>query len=102
MNQSSNTLHELRNLIPIDDLIKNVLDLDFKYSEGHLRFICPTCCDRHTAINPKTNLARCFICQENYNPIDLYMKIHKVSFKQSVSVLLRLLPFYKAQRTQGP
>jgi len=98
MSYSSKTLHDLRNLIPVDDVVKNILNMDFKYIEGHLRFICPDCFDRHTSTNLKSNLARCFRCQVNYNPIELYMKVHQTDFKHSVNVLSLMLPFYKEQR----
>jgi DNA primase len=92
------TLHEIRNLIPIDEVIKTLLNMQFRYREGHLRFLCPDCTDLHTSVNLKTNLARCFICQKNYNPIDLYMKINRTNFRKTVDILLRLLPYYKSRK----
>jgi DNA primase len=94
MRIDKNTLSDLRNQIPIDDVIKTILHMEHRHREGQLRFLCPDCCDLHTSTNHKTNLARCFICQTNYNPIDLYMKINRTDFKQTVDVLSRMLPFY--------
>jgi hypothetical protein len=94
MRIDKNTLRDMRNVIPIDDMIKSVLNMEHRHREGHLRFLCPDCCDLHTSTNHKTNLARCFICQKNYNPIDLYMKVNRTDFKQATTVLSRMLPFY--------
>jgi DNA primase len=100
MRVSKELLFQLRNNIPIDDLIKFVFYLENRYREGHLRFLCPVCGDLHTSVNKKTNLARCFICQKNFNPIDLTMKCRNLDFKQSVNFLERMLPFYDKKRQQ--
>ena len=68
-------LFNIRNLIPIDWLIKEQLNIPSKVSEGFLRFLCPLCNEFQTATNPKTNLARCFRCETNFNPIDLVMTV---------------------------
>jgi len=64
------TLQRLRNRIDITQLI-TILDIPWKISEGYFRFLCPLCSEFQTACYPKTNLARCFRCQQNFNPIDL-------------------------------
>jgi DNA primase len=84
---SKSDLHTLRNDIPVNDVIKNMLALPTKMTDGFFRFLCPLCSDFHTAINPKTNLARCFRCQENFNSIDLVMRVKNVNFKEAVSML---------------
>lgn len=84
---SKNDLHTLRNDIPVDDVIKNVVALPTKMADGVFRFLCPLCSDFQTATNPKTNLARCFRCRENFNTIDLVMRVKKVNFKEAVSML---------------
>ncbi len=89
---SDNELFRLRNLIPVDRLIKNNLDIPYKYSEGFFRFLCPLCNEFQTATNPKTNLARCFRCETNYNPIDLVMIVKGMGFVESVKYLKALLP----------
>ncbi len=84
---SSQELFELRNHIPIADLIKQCLMLPFKVRGGFFRFRCPLCSGFQTATNPKTNLARCFSCERNFNPIDMVMICRKMSFVESVRYL---------------
>jgi hypothetical protein len=83
-------LRELRNRIPIDRVLAAV-DLPRKHSEGYLRFLCPLCGEFHTATNPRTNLARCFRCERNFNPIDLVMVVEHRSFLAAVDRLRALL-----------
>ena len=85
-------LRLLRNQVPINTLIATVLKIPTKDSENHLRFLCPICGDFHTATNPKTNLARCFRCQKNFNPIDMVMIVNDSSFIEAVRFLKPLLP----------
>ena len=85
-------LRSLRNDIPIDTVITPVLDIAHKHSEGFLRFVCPLCGDAHTATNPKTNLARCFRCEKNFNPIDMVMTVNHCSFVKAVRFLQPFLP----------
>jgi predicted RNA-binding Zn-ribbon protein involved in translation (DUF1610 family) len=89
---TGNELFRLRNLIPIDMLIKEQLNMESKMSEGYLRFLCPLCGEFQTATNAKTNLARCFRCEKNFNPIDLVMVVKAVGFIESVHYLKKLLP----------
>jgi len=84
---SSQELFELRNHIPIDTLIERRLMLPSKVTEGFFRFLCPVCQEFQTAINPKTNLARCFRCEKNFNTIDLVMICRNMSFVESVTYL---------------
>jgi len=84
---SSQELFELRNHIPIDTLIERRLMLPSKVTEGFFRFLCPVCQEFQTAINPKTNLARCFRCERNFNTIDLVMICRNMSFVESVTYL---------------
>ncbi len=62
-------------------------DLKGETSKKILRFRCPVCHGFHTATNPKTNLARCFECQINFNPIDLVMAVTAQSFVETVEFL---------------
>jgi hypothetical protein len=89
---TGNELFKLRNLIPIDRLIKEQLNIPSKDIEGFFRFLCPLCNEFQTATNPKTNLARCFRCQTNFNPIDLVMIVKGIGFVESVKYLKPLLP----------
>lgn len=84
---SDQVLRSLRNGIPIDDVIELYLDIPAKRREGALRFVCPLCREMNTATNPKTNLARCFTCSKNFNPIDIVMVTRKCSFTQAVHQL---------------
>jgi DNA primase len=80
-------LYSLRNDIPVDALIEKALGLPCRVTEGHFRFLCPSCKEFHTAVNPETNLARCFGCEENFNTIDLAMIVRKSDFVESVRFL---------------
>ena len=79
-------LRRLRNEIDIDLVIKR-LRLETRNSQKILRFRCPLCHGYHTATNPKTNLARCFDCRRNFNPIDLVMEVTARSFVETVEFL---------------
>lgn len=92
---SPELLRLLRNHIPINTLITSTLKIPFKRSENYLRFLCPLCGDFHTATNPRTNLARCFRCQKNFNPIDMVMIVNSCSFLEAVRFLKPLLPSYQ-------
>lgn len=93
-------LFNLRNNLPIDWLIINKLNIPFKRSAGILRFQCPCCDGFHTAINRSTNLARCFDCQRNFNPIDLIMAFRNMEFVESVMFLQQCSPTTGAQHPQ--
>ena len=88
---SSDELFELRNSIPIDTVIKELLALPSKTREGLFRFLCPICNEFQTATNPRTNLARCFLCRKNFNAIDLVMLVKKAGFIESVTYLKGVL-----------
>jgi hypothetical protein len=79
-------LKRLRNDIDID-LVISLLRLETRDSNKILRFRCPVCHGFHTATNPKTNLARCFDCKINFNPIDLVMAVTAQSFLETVEFL---------------
>ena len=85
---SKAVLWRLRNDIPVDRVIADILNQPNKVSEGYFRFLCPVCSEFTTAINPKTNLARCFSCQRNFNPIDMVMAVKTYSFIQAVDYLM--------------
>ncbi len=77
----------MRNDIPIDSVIKNALDIPCRNTEGCFRFLCPLCNEFNTAVNPATNLARCFSCERNFNAIDLVMLINQSDFVNSIRFL---------------
>jgi DNA primase len=84
---SKEKLRKLRNDIPINILISELLQMPSKISEGYFRFLCPVCSEFMTATNPKTNLARCFRCEKNFNPIDMVMMVKHFSFREAVDYL---------------
>lgn len=80
-------LRQLRNRIEIIPLIADVLEIICKTHDGRFRFMCPLCRDFDTAVNTSTNLARCFRCRQNFNPIDMTMTVKRYSFMQAVRFL---------------
>ena len=84
---SSSQLYALRNQINIEMLIEKTLAVPCAVTKGCFRFRCPMCNGFDTAVNPKTNLARCFRCEKNFNTIDLVMLIRQTNFVQSVKFL---------------
>ena len=86
---SSQLLRTLRNDIDIRPLIADVLDWPSKLSEGYFRFLCPLCSEFNCAVNPNTNLGRCFRCQRNFNPIDFVMAAEDYTFVEAVEFFRR-------------
>lgn len=84
---SAQELYSVRNDIPISVLIENVLNMPARKTEGVFRFLCPVCGEFNTAVNSKTNLARCFYCEKNFNTIDLVMIAEKMNFVKAVRFL---------------
>ncbi len=81
-------LRKLRNDIPVDLVIADVLKQPNRISEGYFRFLCPNSGEFNTAVNPKTNIGRCFSCEKNLNPIEMVMSIKTYSFSQAVEYLM--------------
>lgn len=88
---SAAELWTLRNQLLITELIRDTLGIPSKTVEGVFRFLCPSCGEFQTSVNPKTNLSRCFRCQRNFNTIEIVMQDHKTSFVESVKFLKTLL-----------
>jgi len=84
---SSSQLYAMRNQINIQRLIEKNLDIPSRVIKGCFRFLCPLCSGFDTAVNPKTNLARCFSCVKNFNTIDLVMVVRQINFVDSVRFL---------------
>jgi hypothetical protein len=84
---SSSQLYTLRNDINVQVLIQQTLRIPSRMTEGCFRFLCPLCNGYDTAVNPKTNLARCFSCEKNFNTIDLMMVVRQMNFVDSVRFL---------------
>ena len=82
-------LRDLRNHISIDTVITHILRLELRHNDKDtfLRFRCPLCYKFHTDTNPETNLARCFDCKKNFNPIDIVMAVTQCGFVDAVELL---------------
>jgi len=85
---SDEELYNVRNRIPIRHVIENLLAIPSEMVHGVFRFRCPLCAGRHTAINPETNLSRCFDCEKNFNTIELCVLVRRTDFVQSVKFLI--------------
>ena len=88
---TSALLTSLRNQIPIDKVISCLLNMETKPGGKLLRFRCPRCHNFHTATNSKSNLARCFDCKKNFNPIDMVIAVTDISFIEAVEFLKKNL-----------
>ena len=88
---SKQELYRLRNKIRIDRLITDVLSIPSQTIDSRFRFCCPICKEYNTAVKLETNLARCFSCKKNFNPIDLTMLIKNMDFVAAVSFLRQSL-----------
>lgn len=84
---SSSQLYALRNEINVQMLIEKTLRIPCRVTKGCFRFMCPLCKGFDTAVNPKTNLARCFCCEKNFNTIDLVMLVRQADFVRSAKFL---------------
>ena len=84
-------LRRLRNDIRWQPFLQR-LNWPHKRREGQLAFLCPRCQEFRTAVNPRTNLGRCFACQTNFNPIDFLLTIGTYDFVEAVDFLTTMLP----------
>lgn len=84
---SSPQLSYLRNNIPIDRVIETMLSVATGNKNGKPSFNCPVCHSANTSINATHNLARCFECRQNFNPIEFVMHQRHISFVDSVKWL---------------
>ena len=87
----------LRNRVPITHLIKTLLEMPARSSNGKLTFACPSCGGYDTSIHTAHNLARCFACRKNFNPIELVMYHLQMGFVDSVRWLKCRIPETPAQ-----
>lgn len=84
---SSRELSFFRNGIPVEEVIMSFLSIQYRRDSGKLRFACPLCGGFDTSIQAKTNLARCFSCKRNFNPIEMVMAHLRLGFVESVNWL---------------
>jgi hypothetical protein len=92
---SRQLLYRIRNEIRLAELLPQ-LQWPHKTRDGRLCLLCPRCDEFLTVVNPRTNLARCFRCEVNFNTIDLTMSIKECDFVDAVHHLQSLLPPSKA------
>jgi len=88
---SRQLLYRIRNEIPLASLVAE-LQWPHKTREGRFCLVCPRCDELIAVVNPRTNLARCFRCEVNFNTIDLTMSIKDCDFVDAVHFLQPLLP----------
>lgn len=79
----------LRNKVPIACVIETMLSVAIGNNNGKPSFLCPVCQSANTSINSRHNLAKCFDCQKNFNPIEFVMHQRHISFVDSVKWLQR-------------
>lgn len=79
-------LRRLRNDVAFERLFAE-LDWPHKQRHGQLAFVCPKCGEYRSAVNPRTNLARCFWCRTNFNPIDFVIYARQCGFVDAVHYL---------------
>ncbi len=91
---SGELLRKLRNDIPIETLITRILKIPSKPSEGYFRFLCPICNEFNTATKKETNIARCFRCNKNFNPIDMIMAYYGKNFLDTINFLMPILAHF--------
>ena len=92
---SRQLLYRIRNEIPLASLLPE-LEWPHKTRDGRLCLLCPRCGEFLAVVNPRTNLARCFPCEANFNTIDLTMSVKEYDFVAAVHFLQPLLPRSKA------
>lgn len=88
---TADLLRRLRNDIPLPAVLER-LEWPHKHRNGQLAFLCPRCQAYLSAVNPRTNLGRCFHCQTNFNPIDFLIAARQCDFVEAVHYLTKLLP----------
>jgi len=79
-------LQVLRNDVELRELIAD-LYIPVTISARRWTFACPLCGESDTGIHPQVNLARCFRCERNFNPIDLVMAERGCTFLEAVAYL---------------
>ena len=97
---SDQLLFAIRNHIPIRFVIEEVLHIPSKIAQGTVRFRCPLCGKYNTATQLSTNLARCFLCEKNFNTIDIVIKEKKIEFVETVNLLIPYIP--KLSHNENP
>ena len=84
-------LRRIRNMVDFKRLFHR-LGWPWKQGESQMVFVCPLCMESKTSVNTKTNLARCFRCEQNWNPIDFTMEVGRMEFLEAVGYLEEMFP----------
>jgi predicted RNA-binding Zn-ribbon protein involved in translation (DUF1610 family) len=92
----------LRNRVPIRCVMDTLLDLPTRNTEEKMSFACPVCGGFDTSLNTAHNLARCFACRQNFNPIELVMYQLQIGFVDSVKWLKKRMPTAPAHKNTQP
>jgi len=79
-------LWRLRNDVAVTDVI-DALGVPTTMRGTRRTFRCPQCEHFRTSVNDRANLARCFRCERNFNPIDRVMSERRWSFLDAVTYL---------------
>ena len=95
---SNEELWSIRNEVPIRALIKN-LSIPTKDTEVRVVVLCPICKEFQGSVHPKENLLRCFGCQRNFNPLELFMAARQISFHTAAKALIEALQRWKVKRS---
>jgi len=96
---SKKELFEIRNFIPIQNLMKD-LQIPSIIENDVLRFLCPICKGYNISIKYDTNLARCFNCNENFNTIEIAMKIRPTGFVDNIKFLKQYISDHQTNSKQ--
>ena len=99
---SAQELSFLRNRVPINHVIETMLSVATGNDNGKLSFACPVCRGMNTGINASHNLARCFDCRKNFNPIEFVMHQLHLNFVDSVKWLKQCNRHPAPEKTSSP
>ena len=70
-----------------------------KLRDGRFCFLCPRCAEMLAYINPRNNLAHCFVCGKNLNNIDL-LRAAGFDFPAAVALLERWLARHQSHQSR--
>ena len=99
---SAELLRRLRNDLPMAVTIAALghQGPPSKLRDGRFTFLCPHCNEMLAYVNPSNNLAHCFNCHQNFNNIDLLLKLD-YNFPSAITLLEQWLKQYESQRPKN-
>jgi ribosomal protein S27E len=80
---SPELLRQLRNEVDLGMVIEH-LGIPAEQRGQQLKFRCPDCGSSDAVTSTHRNLAMCFQCQRNFNPIDLVMAERGYTFLEAI------------------